>query len=182
MIQLYYQNFYSSHPIAIPRKALDSLSRDIPPYLLSVMQYIGAHYHPNPAFKERYRGLAYSCLTNEASPTGFKVQAILLLAILDHASGYEDQASRTLRIAVELALELALNTTSFASEHSYLRALVEESWRRTYWELYVVSGLFAAITGQKYFTLRNQFSDLPLPCDEAVYETVNVSTLLISSF
>lgn len=46
-------------------------------------------------------------------------------------------------------------------------------------ELYVVSGLFAAITGQKDFTLRNQFSDLPLPCDETVYETANVSTLLI---
>ncbi|KAJ9389604.1 transcriptional regulator family: Fungal Specific TF [Paecilomyces variotii] len=170
MIQLYYQNFHGSHPFAIPWKAVNSpLCQYLPSYLLSVMRYIGSHYHPNLSFRDIYQRKAYSELSNDISRTGFKVQGLLLISIVDHASGYEDKALQTLDTAIKMALDIQMNRESFVRDNSGGNAILEESWHRTYWELYVVSGLFAAFRQQTTFALHSQYADIRLPCSDEIY-------------
>lgn len=176
MIQLYYQNFHGAHPFILPRVALNGpLGRELPLHLVAMMRHIGAHFHPDPSFKDMYRRPSHVSLLNDTPRNGFSVQSLLLSAITDHAHGLEERASTTLRSALQLALELGMNKSSFATGNSSGYYILEESWRRTYWELYVVSGLLASIGGEAGFTLHSQPSDLPLPCGEAAYASAIVS-------
>lgn len=175
MIQLYYQNFHHSHPIIIPRKALNSsLSYLIPPYLLSIMRYIGAHFYPNPSVKQSLRLAAYSVLSDTSLRDGFKVQGLLLLAIVDHSNGLEQSAQRSIHAAITLALEIGMHEAYFASDHSFDHPILEESWRRTYWELYIVDGLLSAMREQSPFRLFHQPASVHLPCAERMYNLDNV--------
>ncbi|KAL6230092.1 hypothetical protein BDW75DRAFT_79307 [Aspergillus navahoensis] len=175
MIQLYYENFHPSHPLMVPRKALGtSLCFLIPSQLLSVMRYIGAHYYPDPSLKQAFRQAAFNASLDKSVEGGFKVQALLLLAITDHSHCHEQSAHRLIQTAVDLALEIGLNRRQYASEHSYGHAVLEESWRRTYWELYVVDGLLAAMQDQSLFRLYHQPANVQLPCGEKMYKCDNV--------
>ncbi|KKK23012.1 hypothetical protein ARAM_007608 [Aspergillus rambellii] len=172
MIQLYYQNFHPSHPLLLPKKSLCSpLCQMIPPYIFAIMRYIGAHYYPEPAFKQTYRQQAYGVLSEQTSRDPFKVQALLLLAIIDHSHCHEESGHRLIQEAVNLALDIKMNRSWFAREHSHGYTVLEESWRRTYWELYVVDGLFAATREQNLFQLYHQRADVRLPCAEKMYHS-----------
>ncbi|KAL4996013.1 hypothetical protein BDV10DRAFT_121501 [Aspergillus recurvatus] len=175
MVQLYYENFHPSHPFMVPRNALGtSLCYLIPSQLLSIMRYIGAHYYPDPSLKQAFRQAALNASSDQSIEGGFQVQALLLLAIVDHSHCHEQSAHRLIQAAVNLALEIGLNCRRFASEHSYDHAVLEESWRRTYWELYVVDGLVAAMREQSSFRLYHQPVSVQLPCDEKMYKCDNV--------
>ncbi|KAL4920374.1 hypothetical protein BDW62DRAFT_16652 [Aspergillus aurantiobrunneus] len=174
MIQLYYQNFHHSHPIMIPRKALNSICYLIPSHILSIMRYIGAHYHPNPSLKQAFRHAAFASLSDPTVQDGFKVQALLLLAIVDHFHCHEQNVHRLIQAAVNITLEIGLGHPCFATEHSYGHSVLEESWRRTYWELYVVEGLLAAMREQSSFRLYHQPANVQLPCAEKMYNCENV--------
>ncbi|PKX90766.1 fungal specific transcription factor domain-containing protein [Aspergillus novofumigatus IBT 16806] len=172
LIQLYYQTFHRSHPLLIPRKALHSpLSEKIPQYILSIMRFIGAHQHHDPSLKELFRRSAYSVLFDSTPRDGFKVQGMVLLAIVDHARGAEDSATSIMQAAVNLALELGMNKAAFAAEHSGGNSILEESWRRTYWELYFVDGYLAAMRDQSAFQLFHSPADVRLPGDEELYNS-----------
>lgn len=178
MIQLYYQNFHGAHPFVLPRKALNGpLGVELPPHLVAMMRHIGAHFHPDPSFKDTYRRPSHVSLLNGTPRSAFTVQSLLLSVITDHAQGLEERASTTLQSAVQLALELGMNKSRFASANSSGCCILEESWRRTYWELYVVSGLIASIRDEAGFSLHSQPSDLSLPCEEAAYAASAVSLL-----
>ncbi|RHZ67971.1 Zn(II)2Cys6 transcription factor [Aspergillus thermomutatus] len=178
LIQLYYQSFHRSHPLLIPRKALHSpVCGGIPQYILSIMRFIGAHQHPDPSLKEIFRQPAYTVLSDSTPRDGFKVQGMVLLAIVDHAHGAEDSATRIMQAAVNLALELGMNKAAFAAEHSGGNPILEESWRRTYWELYFVDGYLAAMRDQSAFRLFHQAAEVKIPCDEELYNSGDAVTL-----
>ncbi|KAL4869232.1 hypothetical protein BDV12DRAFT_168135 [Aspergillus spectabilis] len=170
MIQLYYQSFHHSHPIMIPRKALNtSLCYLIPSHIISIMRYVGAHYYPDPSLKETFRQAAFSCLSDPKLQAGFRVQALLLLAIADHSHCHEQNAHRLMETAIDLALEIGMHHASFARKHSYSHSVLAESWRRTYWELYVTDGLLSAMQEKSPFRLYHQRADVQLPCSEKLY-------------
>ncbi|KUL86547.1 hypothetical protein ZTR_04241 [Talaromyces verruculosus] len=185
MIKLYYQNFHASHPFIIPRKALGiyELAQLVPPYLLSMMQYAGSHFHPDPSARDRYQKKAYMSLSDSSEATGFKVQAMLLAAIVDHANGNEEQAVNFLKSAVTMvASQLGMQSGSFAGNNSHGNAIFEESWRRTFWELFVVVHLFKTFSGQHSCDdiQWSGYGDedimrMDLPCDEASYSAADRS-------
>jgi hypothetical protein len=175
MLQLYYQGFHRSHPFVVPRRALNSpLARRIPESTLSIMRYIGAHYHPNPSLQDTLRGPAYAGFADGSAFAGFRVQNMLLLAIVEHAHGNEECAQHTLQMAVNLALEVGMNRGGFAGQNAWGSPVLEESWRRTYWELYVVNGVLAAMRDQMSFVLHSQNVGVGLPCEEDTYNACNV--------
>ncbi|KAE8421565.1 hypothetical protein BDV36DRAFT_247720 [Aspergillus pseudocaelatus] len=177
MVQLYYQNFHRSHPFLIPRKVLHSpLQHRIPPYITGIMRYIGAHYYPDVRFKEEFRPAAYTVLSDVTPRDGFKVQGLLLLAIIEHAHGQEENAHMKIQMAIDLALELGMNRSSFALINSEGNSVLAESWRRTFWELYVVDGLLAAMRDQSSYRLFPQKADVRLPCAEELYNSASEIT------
>lgn len=96
---------------------------------------------------------------------GFQVQCMLLLSISAHAHGNFAYAMSIVRLATELALKLGMHRSCFATTHGQGSPVLEEMWRRTYWELFVVESLLSAqVEGTA--TLYEIKSDVPLPCDE----------------
>ncbi|RAH62320.1 C6 transcription factor [Aspergillus piperis CBS 112811] len=169
MIQLYYHHFHRSHPILLPRRSLaSSLCQHIPAYITHIMRYIGSHYYPQPGFSDAFRAPAYTALS--APNDGFKVQGLLLLAILEHSYGHEETARKLLKEAIQLACHLNMTSPSFARSHSRASPILEESWRRTYWELVVVEGLISAFGGGPILPSYKWINDeMQLPCDEKAY-------------
>ena len=85
-----------------------------------------------------------------------------------------EQATHTLDRAIDLALDLGMNRRSFAAERSFGVPVLAESWRRTWWELYVMDGMFAAVHMKTSFRLHSVPTDVGLPCEEGVYRAGNV--------
>ncbi|RAK99642.1 Zn(II)2Cys6 transcription factor [Aspergillus ibericus CBS 121593] len=171
MIQLYYHHFHRSHPILLPRRSLASpLCQQVPAYIPHIMRYIGSHYYHHPGFSDSFHAPAYTALS--APNDEFKVQGLLLLSIIEHSYGAEEKARKLLHEAIQLACRLGMNSTSFARAHSRGSPILEESWRRTYWELVVVEGIMSAIGGGGIMSSPKWINhDMQLPCDENAYNS-----------
>ncbi|RAL15587.1 Zn(II)2Cys6 transcription factor [Aspergillus homomorphus CBS 101889] len=170
MIQLYYHHFHRSHPISLPRRALgSSVSKHIPNFIPHIMRYIGSHYSSAPTLKDGFHQPAYTVLT--APKDGFQVQGLLLLSIVEHSHGREETAQRLLREAIQIAHSIGMQTNSFARENSHGHPVLEESWRRTWWELYVTEGLMAAMGSGQCGVLSPGWeeSDVWLPLPDETY-------------
>jgi hypothetical protein len=178
LIQLYYRNFHPSHPFLPPFEFISStLSRDFPSFLLSMMRAIGAHYGQDSSLFARLRQSTMFSQSSHDSPIerGFQVQYLLLTSIIEHAHGHNECSHRALAQAITLALDIGMNYPSFARQNSLGFCVLEESWRRTYWELYVVNGFIAATRNLDTFTLHEVDCGLPLPCHENEYHAGGVS-------
>ncbi|PYI10634.1 hypothetical protein BO78DRAFT_305399 [Aspergillus sclerotiicarbonarius CBS 121057] len=174
MIQLYYHHFHRSHPILLPRRSLASpLCQQVPAYIPHIMRYIGSHYYPHPEFSDSFHASAYTALS--APNDGFKVQGLLLLSIIEHSYGVEEKARKLLHEAIQLACRLGMNSTSFARTHSRGSPILEESWRRTYWELVVVEGIISAIGGGGIMSSHKWITnEMQVPCDENEYNSEQI--------
>ncbi|KAF2430560.1 hypothetical protein EJ08DRAFT_588879 [Tothia fuscella] len=105
------------------------------------------------------------------------VQARLLFSIALHGRHEIQEAQKMLTQSTQLALHLGMHESSFFANESPLE---EESWRRTWWEIYVVNGYMSAIWRKSGFNIGKTFSDLPLPCEEAAYLSGSSPTETIS--
>ncbi|PYI27558.1 hypothetical protein BP00DRAFT_450154 [Aspergillus indologenus CBS 114.80] len=173
MVQLYYHHFHRSHPILLPRRALaSSVAQHIPDFIPDIMRYIGSHYASAPTLKDGFYQSAYTVLT--APKDGFQAQGLLLLSILEHSHGREEAARRLLREAIQVAYSIGMQTQAFAPENSHGYPVLEESWRRTWWELYVTEGLMAAMGSGQCGVLSSGWeeSDVWLPLPEETYNMV----------
>lgn len=170
LIQLFYQNFHPPHPFLLPLEALRGpLQEGLPAHVVATMRYVGLHFLPEPVDEEGFKHAAYVALSDAVPSDGFRVQSLLLLALVFQAHGQEERARRTLRTAVELALDLGMHRASFAAFNSPRSGIVQEMWRRTYWELYVVDTILAPGS-----TLFHTVSDVPLPCEDDAYNEADV--------
>jgi hypothetical protein len=96
---------------------------------------------------------------------------MLLLAIGMHANNDLKASMKFLRTASNLALELGMHRKKFATDHGEGVPILEESWRRTWWELYALDGMLAGVCPVHEFDLYNIESDVSLPCEESEYYT-----------
>jgi hypothetical protein len=165
LIQLFYQHFYPAHPFLPPLDALRSSIQDrLPSHVVAAMRYVGAQFYPEPLDLPDFKHAAYVALSDCVPADGYRVQSLLLLALVFQGRGHDERACHTLRAAVELALALGMHESRFASQHAHDSHVLKEMWRRTYWELYVVE---TAIT--PHSVLFHTHSDVPLPGDDENY-------------
>ncbi|KFY64539.1 hypothetical protein V496_03189 [Pseudogymnoascus sp. VKM F-4515 (FW-2607)] len=68
-----------------------------------------------------------------------------------------------------MALEIKMQSRSFAQENGEGNAVLEESWRRTWWLLFITDGTFAGVMRETSFRLSNIPTDVDLPCEEREY-------------
>lgn len=173
-LDLYYTSFHDAHPIVLPRQFLDQrfeTNKTSLQHLLPVMEFIGSLFATNPA-KEIHRARAESTLSSDNLPaTGFTVQALLIFAIAVHASNQFAHAREILDRGVQVALEINMQSKSFATVNGEGCSVLEESWRRTWWFLYVTDGIFAGIRHCLTFSLFGIETDVDLPCEEVDYHS-----------
>lgn len=107
------------------------------------MLYIGSLFAPDISTTEfRESALKYVEVAN-LPLNGFSVLALLLFAITTHGEGDSAKARRFLDRAICLALQLRMNSRSFANMDR--DPFLCESWRRTYWGLYLTDCIIAGM-------------------------------------
>jgi hypothetical protein len=103
--------------------------------------------------------------------TGFSVQALLILAISVHCCNGFELARSFVDKAISVALEIGMHFNLFAAANGNGDPVLEESWRRTWWGLYIVDGVFEVIRRSSSFTLWNIQNDVDLPCEEKDFDS-----------
>ncbi|EPE35717.1 Zn2/Cys6 DNA-binding protein [Glarea lozoyensis ATCC 20868] len=178
-VSRYFEFFHKAHPFILPRRQFlervqsDPSSLD---HLLRVLKYIGALYTPGPQ-TDTLRRLAHEKLTSHDLPSnGFSVQALLLFSIAIHCSDEYAAAEIYLDKAIDIALSIGLNTSDFALQNAENDAILAESWRRTWWSLYCIDAMFAAISHYPTHRLENNIGTVSLPCEDCAYNSGNIPT------
>lgn len=138
--------FHKAHPFVLPRyyflARLESDPESVK-FLLPVMQYIGSLYASDVSSSDLKETALNNLNLPNLPPNGFTVLALLLSAIAMHCEDEMDQGRTLLDRAIFLALELRMNSRTFANMER--DPVLAESWRRTYWGLYIIDGNFAGI-------------------------------------
>lgn len=95
----------------------------------------------------------------------------MLFALAEFYHNLKSQARKRLETAVALALELSMNERDFAHTYGEGDAVLEESWRRTYYMLYIADQHFAVVTNTPFHSLLAVPNNVDLPCDDEYYES-----------
>lgn len=199
LIQLYYAYFHAAHPFVLPPAYLIKTPAHMLKHLLPSMRFMGSFFARN-ANQKTFRDSAEASLFRQGAPkNAWTVQALMLFAIGLHAANEQEKAGQIRDYAVEMALELGMNYEEFAYTAGVAgvsgsitrrgsvglddfdartgtslpgsNAVLEESWRRTWWELYFLDGIIAGVHQKDQFRLWTVECTVPLPCEEVAYNT-----------
>ena len=163
LIDAFYTFFHPAHPWIIPRKMYVQNPTILPAYLQKIIRFVGSHFIPGST-SESLRNSAASILFDAVPQDGHTVQALFLLAMALFARFEQRQAAECLDKAITLALQLGMNRKEFSVRRGQGIHIMEESWRRSWWDLYIVDGFVSAMDGFDWPSrLRDMPSDVPLP-------------------
>ncbi|KAL3466911.1 hypothetical protein BJX64DRAFT_249251 [Aspergillus heterothallicus] len=171
----YYTYFHAAQPCVLPLWALkQQVATDGRPLqaLVSVVQYIGSVFAKSvisTSMKIEAEQAVASIGVN-GPVTGFDVQALVIFSIAIYWGNEPEKALNFLDKAIALALELGMNTQGYAYAHGQKDPMLEECWRRTWWQLYVTDAHIAGSTSTFPFRTSHVEMDVDLPCDEEFYE------------
>ena len=173
LVCLYYEFFHHAHPFLMPKKFLCSKLRKDPEsleHLFPVLEYIGSIYMPEVPTDPLLQR-AHDLLNSINLPfNGFTVQALLLLALALHCSDEYKIAEQYLDRAIDIALTIGMNRQCFAVQSGEGDLVLQESWRRTWWSLYLIDAIFAAISHYSTHRLQIIEEEVDLPCEDIEYE------------
>ncbi|KAH8687102.1 hypothetical protein BGZ60DRAFT_392832 [Tricladium varicosporioides] len=177
VLDSYYEYFHNCHPFVLPHQYLQARLATDPASLeclLPVMEYVGAVY-TSGANKDAFKARAHELLNSQNLPgTGFSVQAIMLFSLALHCSDEYETAEVYLDKAIDIALSLNMQCENFTWQHGEYDPILAESWRRTWWTLYCIDALFAAISHYSTHRLQNITADMKLPCEDVEYENGSI--------
>lgn len=172
-LDAFYSWFAPSHPFVLPRAKLLAQDDSVLSVLVPAIELVGSHYAGSATTQEQ-KLLLLELLSGPLAGTGFTVQALMLLALTLEWTGESDKAEQTLSRAKTMALSIGMNQHGFATDNANGDPVVAESWRRTWWDLFVVDCLFAGIRHYPTFELYNKEYDVHLPCEEADYASLRI--------
>ncbi|KKY22997.1 putative c6 zinc finger domain-containing protein [Phaeomoniella chlamydospora] len=101
--------------------------------------------------------------------SAFKVQALLLLAMDAYISLENSRGCEIQRQAIEIAKGIGMHRRDYSYLVGQHGPIVQESWRRTWWDCYTLAALTSAIHGTNLVELVSlEDIDVPLPgpCDD----------------
>ncbi|KAK8001329.1 hypothetical protein PG991_013551 [Apiospora marii] len=117
-----------------------------------------------------------SGIPKSPTPSPFMVQCHLLYSITLYWSDERPRAYEQLNAAIDMAVELGMNHRSFAAEHGAGDAVLDESFRRTWWQLLSVEASTAATDRSFSFRVCEIETTVDLPCEEDEYENEAIPT------
>lgn len=170
-IASFYYYFFASHPFVLPEKnLLKNLDDATAQPAVTAVRWIGSLYLPLPE-STRLELLATTKKAIETATVknGFLVQGMLLLGIALDGTGDADLARQMRRNALKLALDVGMNSDDFAEGHGRGCSTLKESWRRTWWELFMVDALAAGLHGETPSVFLDEETTVALPCEERHY-------------
>lgn len=142
VIDIYYRYIHPAHPFVLPRQLYRQNRNHFPHHLRTAMCFIAGHHSPEGP--EKYREACRQILSPGITEDGFKVQSLILYTLASYARFERDEGQRALSAAADVALRIGLNSDLFGHGQE---PIFQESWRRTWWELYTITGLISLISG-----------------------------------
>ncbi|KAI9923889.1 hypothetical protein MW887_008194 [Aspergillus wentii] len=132
LLALYYVFFHAAHPCVLPCQFLKlrQMEDAIQPLLL-VMQYIGSIFAssiPEGQYEDKVQRALIDIQMRNCPITGFDVQAVLLYAIAIYWCNDTDREKE------------------FAVEYGQNDPVLDQSWRRTWWLIYITDAHIAGST------------------------------------
>ncbi|KUJ23015.1 uncharacterized protein LY89DRAFT_635115 [Mollisia scopiformis] len=168
-IEAFFYHFYPAHPFILSRNSFYALRKEKPELLVHLeacMRYVGSFYVPQAPMETLEEAAERSVYDPKYPKDGFKVQAMLILAIGLDGRTYQEKALQVLLDAQDIALELGMNKRDYAFMNGGGSDVLSESWRRTWWELYIVDGMIAGVHQKSTFRMKEIPADVALPCEE----------------
>ncbi|KAM3427119.1 hypothetical protein MY4824_009633 [Beauveria thailandica] len=175
-LDAFFYHFHASHPFVLPKPFLLTLVGDpsLEP-VLAAARWVGSLFIDAGAARQALFQEAYRIVYESQRPKdGFVVQAMMLLIVALDGCCDNDKARKILRDAETLAVQIGLNTRPFATLHGRSLPVMEESWRRTWWDLFIIDGLIAGVHRVTNFILYDVPADVPLPCEEVQFLSGNI--------
>lgn len=176
-IDLYYKHFHLFHPCVLPRQCLEKQLQDTAKHpslrpLVAVMRYVGSLYCQSDQ-ADRLRGDVSSiCMkAGQDLRDPFIVQYHLINSIAQYWCGEAVQSREEMDRAISLALDLKMHCQEFAITYGQGDPVLRESWRRTWWQIYVVDAYYAAMKNTTTYPTYDVDVTTELPCEEYEYES-----------
>jgi hypothetical protein len=168
-IDLYFTHFHRGHPWLLPQ---DQIMHRIQtePFLTATISYIGSLFSSSIPSDE-LRNNAYSYVYTVLPSTTYTIQGLLCLSIAAYGEEKFECFDNLLNMATKIALDLGMQHREFANEES--DSIIRESYRRTYWALYIY-GALRIIRGKVIDPGLDLFSVITtteLPCEEWEYQS-----------
>lgn len=179
LLNQYYAFFHVSHPCVLPRWALESrliTELSISEFLLPVLLYIGSIFTPSVDSTPLANAAAETMRAGWMNGTNFApdpyfIQAQMLYSIVVYWFDEPERGREILDDAIHGAFLLGMHQKDFAVQNGYGDPVLEESWRRTWWQIHVTDIHIAGST-HTYTGLSVKYPiTADLPCEEECYET-----------
>ncbi|KAK5663983.1 hypothetical protein OQA88_195 [Cercophora sp. LCS_1] len=175
-IDAFYYYFHAGHPFVLPKDHfLRLLKENVIPnveVVMAAMRYIGSLFLDCGPARATYLDDAIRlCYLPTTAKDGFLIQALLLIVVGLDGNCQQEKARELLADCERFAIEIDLNKKEFATLHGRGNPVLEESWRRTWWDLYVCDGMIAGVHRITNFLLFDIQTDVGLPCEEHQYLT-----------
>lgn len=168
----FYYFFFTSQPFVLPKEPFLHLAKETDMSLLIVtMRWIGSLYvEVSSVERDQLFQQAITKVHDAHTPRdGFMVQSLMLLTIGIDGQGQQRHARDLLADAQALALEMKMNAQSFAHTNSRGNPTLAESWRRTWWNLYVTDAMISGVHRITNFALFDVPAQVEIPCEESEY-------------
>ena len=173
LLDLYYDGFHRAHPCALPLCFMKQKINDRTPgieLLVAVINFIGSLFsskYDTDLFEQQVKAL----LPQQPLVTGYEIQALLMYSIALYWCNDVSTSRELLNDATGKAILIGMHLREFADMESLEDPILAESWRRTWWGLYLTDLHMTATshdgflrTSQMYLTTTTDF-----PCSEAEY-------------
>lgn len=172
---MFYSSFWPSHPFLPSSRDIEDHLRDSEGTgLIHAINYIGSLHVC--AGNDQIQTIPFPQKLNRYPQNGFAVQSLILLAISSHMSNYPTQAQDFMHTAVDISVAIGLHRHDFGTRYGKGSHAIAESWRRTWWELYILDIMFAGLNQTSDMWLKGIESDVLLPCEEEIYHNNDVCT------
>ncbi|KAF9735063.1 hypothetical protein PMIN06_000838 [Paraphaeosphaeria minitans] len=184
LLTQYYTHFHVSHPCVLPRWALETRmakEEGISDFLLPVLFYIGsifAHSVDSTPFANAAAAAMEAGQRNSTrfTPNPYFIQALMLYSIAVYWCNGPGRGREMLDECIEGSFTLGMHQKDFAVRNGNGDPVLEESWRRTWWQIHVTDIHIAGST-HSYRGLSVKFPiTTDLPCEEECYETGIIPT------
>jgi len=177
LLTQYYIYFHVAHPCVLPQWSLRSRLASNPAaaeILLPVLLYIGSlftHSVRSAPLEDAAKQTIDLVRTRPGPPSPYYIQALTLYCIAVYWCNESERGRTLLDEAIRGALDLGMHTAEFASENSQGDSVLEESWRRTWWSIYITDAHISGST-HTYPTQTGRIqTSTELPCEEHLYES-----------
>jgi len=171
LLDQFYVNCFPCYPWILPKPHMMSRISSSPTdlqFLIGAMTYVASLYEPTVA-SDDLRESVYSQACGPLPMTPQTVQALAIMSVCALGEDKPELCDGWLDRAVRMALDIGMQHKAFADAEP--DPVVAESYRRTYWGLYVTDCHRAVRDVLPSFGLYAVHASAELPCEEWDYQS-----------